>query len=294
MRLLRTDTLALVEFFDENVPEYAILSHTWDADELSLQDLQGWQASNNSGGSGGSREDKFSTTASNVATKAGFVKVREAAAFAAGRGFIYLWVDTCCIDKTSSAELSEAINSMYKWYARSTECHALLADVPPAAKQDPLSPGSAFNGSRWFTRGWTLQELIAPGELLFLARDWSVLGDKRGYPALIDLVAGITGVPVAVLIGKVRLANLSVASRLQWASARQTTRTEDVAYCLLGIFDVNMPLLYGEGRKAFVRLQEAILKSTSDRSIFTWSQFDDLPKDPDGVYGTICAVAGQF
>ncbi|RYC58609.1 hypothetical protein CHU98_g7595 [Xylaria longipes] len=220
MRLLRTDTLALEEFFDENVPAYAILSHTWGADELSLQDLQRWQVSKSS-----RSEDQSSTTTGDVAVKAGFVKVRKAATFAAERRFAYLWVDTCCIDKTSSAELRTS-------------------------------------GSRWFTRGWTLQELIAPRALLFLARDWSVLGNKRNNPALIDVVANITGVPVTVLLGKARPGNISVASRLQWASERQTTRAEDIAYCLLGIFDVNMPLLYGEGQRAFVRLQEAILKST--------------------------------
>ncbi|KAI0467719.1 hypothetical protein F4859DRAFT_493404 [Xylaria cf. heliscus] len=290
MRLLRTDTLALVEFFDENVPAYAILSHTWGSDELSLQDLQRWQVSNSNPGEG-----QVSTAADgDIAVKAGFIKVKKAAAFAAERGFTYLWVDTCCIDKTSSAELSEAINSMYKWYVRSAECHALLADVPPAAEQDPESPGSAFYGSRWFTRGWTLQELIAPRTLLFLARDWSILGDKRNNPALVDVVADITGVPVAVLLGKARPGNISVASRLQWASGRQTTRVEDIAYCLLGIFDVNMPLLYGEGQRAFIRLQEAILKSTSDQSIFAWNDLDNLPQDPDSVYGLFAQSPANF
>ncbi|KAI0854763.1 heterokaryon incompatibility protein-domain-containing protein [Xylaria cubensis] len=290
MRLLRTDnSLALVEFFDENVPTYAILSHTWGTDELSLQDVQRWHAFNTSG-----IDEQSSTAAIEIVQKAGFDKVKRAAAFAAERGFAYLWVDTCCIDKTSSAELSEAINSMYKYYSRSAECHALLADVPPAAEQDPLSPGSAFHGSRWFTRGWTLQELIAPRALLFLARDWSVLGDKRNNPALADLVANITGVPVSVLLGKVRPGNISVASRLQWASERQTTRLEDVAYCLLGIFDVNIPLLYGEGQRAFVRLQEAILKSTSDQSIFAWNHVDTLSDDPDSLYGLFAQSPVNF
>ncbi|KAI1746704.1 hypothetical protein F4782DRAFT_523681 [Xylaria castorea] len=288
MRLLRTDTLALVEFFDENVPTYAILSHTWGADELSLQDLQRWQVSNSS------RNDDRPSAAGDVAVKAGFVKVKKAAAFAAERGFAYLWVDTCCIDKTSSAELSEAINSMYKYYSRSAECHALLADVPPVAEQDPQSSGSAFQSSRWFTRGWTLQELIAPRALLFLASDWSVLGDKQDNPALVDLIADITGVPVAVLLGKARPGNISVASRLQWASERQTTRAEDIAYCLLGIFDVNIPLLYGESQKAFVRLQEAILKSTSDQSIFAWNHADTLSKDPDSLHGLFAQSPASF
>ncbi|KAH8163127.1 hypothetical protein CIB48_g5096, partial [Xylaria polymorpha] len=216
-----------------NVPAYAILSHTWGADELSLQGLQTWHVSNNSW-----YEGQSSTTAGDITLKAGFVKVKRAAAFAAERGFTYLWVDTCCIDKTSSAELSEAINSMFKWYAQSAECHALLSDVPPVAEQDPQSP--------------------------------------------------------AVLLGKARPANISVASRLQWASERQTTRAEDIAYCLLGIFDVNMPLLYGEGQRAFVRLQEVILKSTSDQSIFAWNYVDNVPKDPDSVYGLFAQSPVNF
>ncbi|KAI1738635.1 hypothetical protein F4680DRAFT_424489 [Xylaria scruposa] len=182
---------------------------------------------------------------------------------------------------------------MYKYYSRSAECHALLADVPPAAEQDPLSPGSAFHSSRWFTRGWTLQELIAPRALLFLARDWSLLGDKRTDLALVNSVADITGVPVTVLLGKVRPGNISVASRLQWASERQTTRLEDVAYCLLGIFDVNIPLLYGEGQKAFVRLQEAILKSTSDQSIFAWN-IDTSSNDLDSLHGLFAQSPASF
>lgn len=141
MRLISTKTLELEEFFDSHVPDYAILSHTWADGEVSLQD---WADRNNR---------RF---------KPGFQKIVKACAEAVKDGIDYMWVDTNCIDKTSSAELSEAVNSMFKWYQWSVVCYAHLEDVSHASIQDCSEPDSEFRKARWFTRGWTLQELIAP------------------------------------------------------------------------------------------------------------------------------------
>ena len=143
-------------------------------------------------------------------------KIRDACAVARADGYRYLWIDSCCIDKTSSAELSEAINSMYRWYAHAALCYAFLADVPP--KADPALPGSRFRRSRWFTRGWTLQELVAPLRVVFLARDWRPIGSKH---ALAALVADVTGIAYNALLHVEPLESASVAQRLSWACGRQ-------------------------------------------------------------------------
>ncbi|KAL1592838.1 hypothetical protein SLS60_011254 [Paraconiothyrium brasiliense] len=181
-------------------------------------------------------------------------------------------MNTCCIDKTSSAELQESINSMYKWYKESAVCLVFLNDIAPgvAAPIDTQTtfeaPSNAFTKSRWLTRGWTLQELVAPTSVLFYYQDWTLMGDKREF---LGQLSDATGIPIFVLENG-ELSELSLAERMSWACYRQTTRVEDMAYCLLGIFDIQMPLLYGEGEKAFIRLQEEILKSTDDYSLFAW------------------------
>src|SRR6266702_4059585 len=148
MRLLNTGNFEVKSFEDDEVPPYAILSHTWDEEEVTLQDMEGTRAVN----------------------KKGYEKVKHCCSVASANGFEYVWIDTCCIDKASSAELSEAINSMYLWYQEAKECYAYLADVPSKSK---------FSGSRWFTRGWTLQELIAPSTVMFFDEEWKKLGTKE-------------------------------------------------------------------------------------------------------------------
>jgi len=172
------------------------------------------------------------------------------------------WIDTCCIDKTSSAELSEAINSMYRWYQRSQVCYAYLVDVPDATA-DHSRPDSLFQQSKWFTRGWTLQELLAPTFVEFYDQNWIEIGTKS---SMRTLVQKITNISILVNIDEA-----CVAEKLSWASTRVTTRIEDLAYCLMGLFDINMPLLYGEGHNAFLRLQLEIWNRTNDESIFAWS-----------------------
>lgn len=152
---------------------------------------------------------------------------------------------------------------MYQWYKGAKVCFAYLEDVPSDTKLNATD--SSFARSRWYTRGWTLQELLAPSLVKFFAEDWTYLGAKDGLKSMIGI---ITGIPWKYLSGSHYEA--SVAQRMSWASRRATTRREDMAYCLLGLFDVNLPLLYGEGDKAFRRLQEEILKNSADHSLFAW------------------------
>ncbi|TBU51375.1 hypothetical protein BD310DRAFT_1043569 [Dichomitus squalens] len=195
-------------------------------------------------------------------------KIREACRVAREAGYQYLWIDSCCIDKTSSSELTEAINSMWLWYGRAQMCYAYLADVPSG--KNPHEPRSAFRKSRWHKRGWTLQELIAPSGVTFLADDWTEIGGKH---TLFELIEEITGIPYQALLHAKSLDEFSVAQRLSWAARRQTTREEDRAYSLLGIFNINMPTLYGEGSRAFRRLQEEIVRRIPDLSLFAWNQY---------------------
>lgn len=191
--------------------------------------------------------------------------MRQSAEVARSHSYNYIWIDTLCIDKSSSAELSEAINSMFKWYARSGVCYAYLFDVAGDER-------SNIRGCKWLTRGWTLQELIAPSDIVFFNRRWRSIGNRYG---LAEELESTTGIDYLLLrsFGRTEmsaqsiLASISVASRLFWASKRRTTRAEDAAYCLMGLYNVNMPLLYGEGEKAFARLQEEIIKVTTDTSI---------------------------
>lgn len=286
MRLLSTHQIKVIEFNGSNIPRYAILSHTWADGEVLLQDLvdlgsvswgRGVEGDDGSNSHNGPRPGPRP-----VFTKQAFAKLQRSAALARRNGFDYIWVDTCCIDKTSSTELSEAINSMYRWYQEADVCYAYLADVRPAGTEDPMDRRSSFRHSRWFTRGWTLQELIAPRQVEFFAGDWSYLGSKHESNAFTNLLHEITGVQHGVLTGEDSPADISIASRMRWAAFRETTRVEDIAYCLLGLFDVNMPLLYGEGSKAFIRLQEAILLKDDDQSLFAWYT-DDGPEQPDGT-----------
>lgn len=267
MRLLNVETLRLEEFFGENIPKYAILSHTWGSDEVTFEDIKGKGYR-----SGTSR------------------KIDGCIETAKRESLIHVWIDTCCIDKSSSSELSEAINSMWSWYKAAFKCYVYLSDVDEDAELISRED-SAFRKSRWFTRGWTLQELIAPRHLSFFDSSWCFLGSKDLNAVTAMVVSQITRIPIDVLIDPLgnKFKRQSVAQKMAWAAARTTTRLEDIAYSLLGVFGVNMPLLYGEGTRAFIRLQEEIIRSSDDESIFAGGflqRFDGpismlLPTSPD-------------
>ncbi|KAL2061797.1 hypothetical protein VTL71DRAFT_7175 [Oculimacula yallundae] len=246
MRLLNTTSIEVENFPMGTPPEYAILSHRWDAKEVTFEDMK----------PGGVRDPRA------------MLKLHNSCALAKRHGFQYIWIDTCCVDKSSSAELSEVINSMFRYYKEAKTCYAYLSDVASVHLKIPLRQENLdFAQSAWFTRGWTLQELIAPKNLRFYNKDWTFLGDKSD---LEDAIQSITGIPTNILKGG-DLDVVPVSKKMSWVASRRTSVPEDIAYCLLGIFDVNIPLLYGEGEeKAFLRLQEAILKLSDDNSIFLW------------------------
>ncbi|KAI0359555.1 HET-domain-containing protein [Trametes cingulata] len=255
MWLLSTDRAEL-HFFagPEAVPEggYAILSHVWvTGEEQTFQDLQAIRQT-------------CAQTGENPRDLV-CAKIRECCILAERHGFGWVWIDTCCIDKTSSSELSEAINAMFRYYTLAEVCYVYLRDVPSDCVLK--EPDSAFRKSRWHTRGWTLQELLAPALVLFMSSEWKLLGTKT---ELAPLLQEITGIDCDVLLLLKSLETVGVARRMSWAAYRHTTRLEDEAYCLLGIFGISMPTLYGEGRRAFRRLQEEIIKNSIDTSIFAW------------------------
>ncbi|KAM5546210.1 hypothetical protein V8D89_000336 [Ganoderma adspersum] len=293
MRVLDTVTGQFVEIDpkDEDI-KYSILSHAWTRSrrrgEQTHQQLRDIQRSHTR-----SRADEYQFDGNSSESESSDIdstssggplspiwddpklspKIREACRVARENGYRYLWIDSCCIDKTSSSELSESINSMYQWYALADVCYAFLSDVP--AEEDHWAEDSLFRACRWFTRGWTLQELIAPLFVMFLAQDWAAIGSKDD---LAELVMEITNIDYNALLHIEPLDKFSVAQRFSWAANRETTRVEDRAYSLLGIFDINMPTLYGEGERAFRRLQEEIMRRTPDQSLFAWTQ-EGLP-DP--------------
>ncbi|KAK7437577.1 hypothetical protein VKT23_018475 [Stygiomarasmius scandens] len=250
MHLLRTSTSEpTLEYFGSSTPPYAILSHRWGDDEVLFQDVINdaqREAKKRKGG-------------------AGWKKMEASRRFAHERGFNYIWNDTCCINKESSAELTESINSMFKYYAESSLCIAYISDVPGNLKLSVQR--EVLKQSQWFTRGWTLQELVAPLDVIFVNAEWVEIGLKSNMKELIQETTGISSEGLCNPLSP----NISVAAKMSWAARRETTREEDMAYCLMGLFLVNIPPLYGEGSyNAFLRLQLEIIKLGRDRSIFAW------------------------
>ncbi|KAF5363088.1 hypothetical protein D9758_012624 [Tetrapyrgos nigripes] len=264
MRLLNTKTLRVQEFLTE-IPLYAILSHTWEAEEVTFQDIQNIATLAAACNERPVTFDDIRAHLPPTQLKKGYTKVVQACVRARNSAFDWIWIDSCCINKESSAELSEAINSMYQYYANAVVCYVYLFDV--SGKLHPKNPESDFKKSKWFTRGWTLQELLAPGLISFFDRDWTKIGTRW---SLRDLISVVTTIPIDVLEGR-SIDEYGVAQKMSWAAHRQTTRPEDEAYCLMGIFGVSVSPIYGEGgEKAFMRLQQEIIRVSDDRSIFAW------------------------
>ncbi|KFA56184.1 hypothetical protein S40293_00210 [Stachybotrys chartarum IBT 40293] len=284
MRLLNTTTLQLESHDVEAQPRYAILSHTWERDEVLYHDM---------------------TAASDDVWRGrqGAAKVLGFCDIAKKHGFDLVWIDTCCIDKSSSAELSEAINSMFQWYEDAKICYVYLQDVELSLEEEGF--WDRFASCRWFTRGWTLQELLAPRHAKFYNKHWTFLSEKFSLASELSKIAGVPEIllrhghashpPSWTGHTQFRMSNsmchgcgswtwdsfqgdglsqFSVAQRMSWAAKRTTTRKEDQAYCLFGVFNVNLPLLYGEGGKAFTRLQEEILRRCNDQSVLAYRELN--------------------
>jgi hypothetical protein len=234
---------------DDDLPPYAILSHTWgqDSEEVTFEDMVE--------GSGRG--------------KAGYDKIKFCGEQAAKDGLQYFWVDSCCIKKSSDAELSEAINSMFRWYSCAAKCYVYLSDVSTRKRkerdqtlQNTWEP--AFRESKWYTRGWTLQELLAPASVEFFSEEHTRLGDKQ---SLEQQIHEITGIPISAIRGRA-LTEFTVDERMSWAAKRKTRREEDKFYSLLGIFGTHMPLIYGEGmNSAHRRLLKEIHEALNSKSL---------------------------
>jgi hypothetical protein len=252
MRLLNTDTLELSSFRDREAREnkYAILSHTWRDEEVTYKDFQS-----------PSREQLR-----------GWTKIVNSTRLAKRQGWEWIWIDTCCIDKSDMSELSEAINSMFRWYRDASICYAYLEDVSisrsnhlTGKRQKHRIGNGRFVNSRWFMRGWTLQELVAPSYVLFIDKEWREIGSRDVLSDPIETATGISAVY------QQNINSACIATKFSWTRGRFTTREEDKAYSLLGIFGIHMPLIYGEGANAaFRRLQLEIMRASDDESIFAW------------------------
>jgi hypothetical protein len=270
MRLLKANvdgSFSLISSDPNQTPRYAILSHRWEAEEVTFQDLESGVAS----------------------SKAGYRKIQFCGVQAKNDGLEYFWVDSCCIDKTNFTELSTAINSMFRWYKDSVKCYVYLSDVSTDnhSESSEIMWESAFRQSKWFTRGWTLQELLAPRFVEFFSREGRRLGDKK---SLAQQIHDTTKIAVSAL-SEISLAGFSVDERMSWATKRETTVEEDQAYCLMGIFDIFLPIIYGEGKEhALKRLREEINKISKERECLQvlrtadYEQFKD--RNPDRLKGT--------
>ncbi|KAI5988566.1 hypothetical protein EDD15DRAFT_2172338, partial [Pisolithus albus] len=239
-----------MELIHTEVPrhfQYVTLSHRWGAGEPSLRDIEGRKIYN-------------------MSALGGLGKLQGFLAVACGWGYSWAWSDTCCIDKHSSAEVQETIGSMFAWYRQSALTIVYLFDVP-----DTGSIGS----SEWFRRGWTLQELLAPRTVLFYTRNWSLYknltsANHKEDAAVLAELARATGIaPWSLHYFSPGMDN--ARSRLQWASSRLTTRPEDIAYSLFGIFNLHLPVLYGESAEhALGRLLTEIVSQSGDISVLDW------------------------
>lgn len=252
MRLLDVETYRLHTFYGDMIPKYAILSHTWlqDHEEVTFNHLE-YQLPSSWDSLPGAR------------------KIELTCGQAAADGHSWAWIDTCCIDKANSSELSEAINSMFMWYRNAAVCYAFLMDIDRGRQDDMLS-------SRWWTRAWTLQELLAPESVLFFDINWQYIGTKADMAEQIGLA---TNIDVDTLRDSEVTYSKSVAQRLSWTARRKATRVEDLAYSLLGLFQINMAMQYGEGSGAFLRLQKEIVRTTDDLSIFAWNPASSILQD---------------
>lgn len=279
--MLNTETMRLNTYDQPHAffkgEGYAILSHRWENPEITFDQM---------------RAGELSGTVPQSS------KIQRACETAKSRDLKWIWIDTCCINKDSQSELAEALNSMFKWYREAKVCFAYLFDVRretsskehdvfrrQTRQDDPHSEdGVSSKHSVWFSRGWTLQELLAPKVIQFYDMDWNELGTRS---ELAQEIEGITKIDARYLReaheGGTQFRTVCIATKMSWMANRTTTRDEDMAYSMLGLFDVSMAPIPGEGGpRAFARLQKELLKNVLDESIFAWK----MPKDRLGAPST--------
>ncbi len=303
MRLLKTRQYELIETNDipDPFPQYAILSHTWISpkDEITYQDFK----------------HRKGDIENDIFKQKGWAKLKRYCDRAVKDGWDWAWMDTCCIDKTNPADTQEAINAMFRWYQNAGICYAYLEDVdvnkvldrPGLANgnllmdldldtiagkdnvADPTSfPHMALRAfmikAKWFTRGWTLQELLAPPYLVFVDHAWRRIGTRESWADEIERASKIEARHLASF-NPTDFTLCSIAMRLSWASRRETTVEEDETYSLLGLFGISLPLIYGEGRlRAFNRLQRELITVYNDDSIFAWKALPSSSKHFPGAH----------
>ncbi|KIK23108.1 hypothetical protein PISMIDRAFT_101099, partial [Pisolithus microcarpus 441] len=261
------------EIFEEpgNCPaSYVILSHCWERGEVELVEMRQLTSMDE-------------PNRNQVRQRAGYNKIIKSCEQAMKDGCTRIWIDTCCIDRQNQFEFEGAINSMYQWYHKSQKCYAYLSDVEDSfpARQDFHKYDKTNGWPAWFSRGWTLQELIAPKQVEFFNKDWVYIGDKESLAKTLEI---ITRIPVEVLKKGRIPRHFCAAQIMSWAADRKTTWVEDRAYSLIGLFDVYLPKLYGVGKNAFQELQVKIIEKYKDQSIFAWN-----PKGQFGKLGGVLA-----
>ncbi|KAH7087612.1 hypothetical protein FB567DRAFT_349147 [Paraphoma chrysanthemicola] len=302
-------SISLVQFNGREVPKYAILSHTWDEieNEVTFLDVESangtfLRRTTEDGQTyhiqvaGGKSEDMdHQKRLSTLQSKKGYEKIRFCCQQASKHDLAYFWIDSCCINRTNSAELAEAINSMFRWYRNAAICYVYLTDVhaPERIRNGELITGQvqeAFRKSKWFTRGWTLQELIAPVTVEFYSQNQVLLGERN---KLSPIISDITSLPTKALQGA-PLSHFTVEERMSWSDNRSTTLEEDTSYCLFGIFDVYMPPIYGEGNEnARKRLRNEIrnVEDRTERELsasFSFLEFDSRPTTIRAAHNKPC------
>lgn len=248
MRLLNASTYELRDFRQRaSRPRYAILSHRWFTEEITFNNLNPVEL----------RDGNVSTPQLD--------KIRGTCRIARGDKLEWVWIDSCCINKDSSEELNRSINSMFKWYQEAAVCYTYLPDVVTSGQSKALG---AFEDSEWFERGWTLQELLAPRTMKFFDKNWLAMGTRS---QLSTEIGRITGIEASFLDGSETFRTASIATRMSWQARRRTTEEEDIAYSLLGIMGVSLVPTYGDGKQAFLKLQQELLKTYRDESLFAWT-----------------------
>ncbi|KAM0297353.1 hypothetical protein HYE67_003075 [Fusarium culmorum] len=254
MRCMNTTTFELhtstqIDFKQQG---YGILSHRWGSNEILFSQISQFA------------HELRQTRNRHVLPQ--LDKILGACITARQQGLQWMWIDNCCINKSDNSELSESINSMFKWYSDAVVCLTYLSDVRYAGGSPVFQSYETGETSKWFSRGWTLQELLAPSNLLFYDTDWKYLGSK------IDLakpIEDVTGIAAQYLTKENDFRTACIAAKMSWAARREATKEEDMAYCLFGIFNLHLPVQYGEGKAAFIRLQDALI-AKNDESLFAW------------------------
>lgn len=284
MRLIDTTTFELQDGFQPRFKQegYAILSHRWDGHEITFNEIQQYT--------------QELRTATRPLRTPQLEKIRGACDQARLDGIKWMWIDTCCINKNSSTEESESINSMFNWYREAKVCYTYLSDVEKTSGGGDAGIFNAIETGKpsvWFTRGWTLQELLAPVNMLFYDKDWSYLGTRA---ELSELLSAITGIHSTYLTGKEDFRKACIAQKMSWMADRTTTREEDMAYSMLGIFGVTLTggPQYGEGTQAFMRLQEELLRRSTDESLFAWRMPAEVAQGGHQSWGLLAPHASWF